>query len=276
MTEIERDPRELAARLEAIEMAAWEDFYRAAPDETARRFGIQAASVGSGVLGMASTTDVLALNRVVGLGVRAPASERHLDRIVRAYREAGAPRFFVQVCPAAEPSDLPAWLESRGLRHYNNWVKLYRGVEPAVEASTDLRIEQIDGSRAAAFAAVCASCFDWPDFVREWVTALVERPGWHHYMAFDGERPAATGAFYARRADAWLDFASTLPEYRGRGAQSALISRRIEDARALGCRCLVVETAQQRPEREAPSYRNTLSFGFRVAYLRPNYLWSAP
>jgi GNAT superfamily N-acetyltransferase len=274
MSELAEDSRKLAERLEGIEVAAWEDFYRAAPDEAARKFGIQVAPVGGGVLAIASQTDVLAYNRVVGLGIGEPASERHLDLIIRRYRETGASRFFVQVCPEANPPDLSHWLEARGFRHYNNWMKLYRGVEKAPESSTDLRVECIGEAWADAFGDVAARCFDWPDFVREWAAGLVGRPGWHHYVAFDGERPAATAAFYARGRDAWLDFAGTLPEYRGRGAQSALIVRRIEDARALGCRCLAVETAQQTPERQAPSYRNTLSLGFQVAYVRPNYLWS--
>ena len=73
---------------------------------------------------------------------------------------------------------------------------------------------------------------------------------------------------------AWLDFAATLPEYRGRGAQAALLARRIVDAAQLGCRWLVVETAEETPQRGAPSFRNMLRFGFRQAYVRPNFIYA--
>ena len=35
----------------------------------------------------------------------------------------------------------------------------------------------------------------------------------------------------------------------------------------------VVETAEDTPQRNAPSYRNMLSFGFREVYVRPNYIY---
>lgn len=79
---------------------------------------------------------------------------------------------------------------------------------------------------------------------------------------------------FVRSGDAWLDFAATLPEYRGRGAQSALVVRRIRDASELGCRRLVVETAEEAPGKPANSLHNMLSFGFRTAYVRPNYVCS--
>ena len=58
------------------------------------------------------------------------------------------------------------------------------------------------------------------------------------------------------------------------GAQSALLARRLQDAGAAGCDRFVLETAEERPERGAPSYRNALRFGFRTAYVRPNYVLS--
>jgi GNAT superfamily N-acetyltransferase len=100
--------------------------------------------------------------------------------------------------------------------------------------------------------------------------------GWRHYLATDGETAVGAAAMYARGAWAWLGLAATLEEARGRGAQSALIARRIADAYAAGVRWLSIETAEDTPERDAPSFRNVVRQGFRVAYLRPNWLWKAP
>jgi GNAT superfamily N-acetyltransferase len=91
-------------------------------------------------------------------------------------------------------------------------------------------------------------------------------------MAYDGGKAVSTGALFVSGEAAWLDFATTLPEYRGRGAQAALLARRIVDAAELGCRYLVVETAEDTPQRGAPSHRNMLRFGFQEAYARPNYI----
>jgi hypothetical protein len=37
---------------------------------------------------------------------------------------------------------------------------------------------------------------------------------------------------------------------------------------------LVVETAEDTPEKGAPSFRNMLRFGFQVAYVRPNFIYT--
>ena len=54
----------------------------------------------------------------------------------------------------------------------------------------------------------------------------------------------------------WLGFAATLPDYRGRGAQSAILAARIEDARKQGCRMVTTETGELEEGRPGNSYRN--------------------
>jgi GNAT superfamily N-acetyltransferase len=225
----------------------------------------------------ASRIDVLAVNRVVGLGVNAPATEDDLDAFIDFFRSHSVPRFFVQVCPDAQPAELPDMLRAKGLRHYNNWAKLYRSIpeEPVAEADCNLRIEKIGEEHADAFARLISAAFNFPDAAGAWVASLVNKPEWHHYMAFDGTTPVATAAIAIADNICWLGFAATDPAYRRRGAQSALITRRINDARELGCRWLTVETAEDTPERPNPSYHNVLRMGFVHAYLRLNWLWVA-
>ncbi|UCF18885.1 MAG: hypothetical protein JSU87_13265 [Gemmatimonadota bacterium] len=63
-----------------------------------------------------------------------------------------------------------------------------------------------------------------------------------------------------------------LAGHRAPGAQSGLLARRTVDAGAMGCSQLIVETAEETPEREAPSFRSMLRFGFRPTCLRPDYI----
>lgn len=263
----------LIATLERCELAAWGDFFGSASAATARTCGLQTGQVGGGLATSAARSDALALNRVSGLGLDRPADATDLDRIIRFFAAVEVSRFFVQLSPAARQSDLRDQLEAKGLRHYNNWMKLYRDTSPPPAARTDLEIRPIDEEHAQQFGELVASNFNWPEPFKNWVAGLVGRGGWRHYIAFDGPKPVATGALYVDRSRAWLDFATTDPEYRGRGAQSALLTRRISDAAELGCDLLVVETAEDRPEKPAPSFRNQLRFGFEVAYARPNYIY---
>jgi hypothetical protein len=58
---------------------------------------------------------------------------------------------------------------------------------------------------------------------------------------------------------------------RRKGAQGALISRRIADALAAGCRDIVADTSEPVPGEPSPAYANMLRNGFRVVYSRPNF-----
>ncbi len=266
-------PTALSRSLDLHEASAWGAMYRAAPREAAAAAGCGITTIGSATVAHASRVDVLAFNRAVGLGLDGPATEQQVDEIIAYFARHEVPRFFVQLHPKAQPAVLPRWLERRGFRHHNNWVRLYRDVsEFRVERAlpTVRRIGPEDGE---TFARILTRAFGWSDALLPLVAGLVGRQGWCHYLAYEGDTPIGTAALYAEGAVAWFDFASTVAEFRGRGAQTALIARRIADAREAGCRHLIVETAEQTPEKQAPSYRNILRSGFDVVYVRPNYLY---
>lgn len=105
------------------------------------------------------------------------------------------------------------------------------------------------------------------------LAATVGRSKWRFYCAFSNRRPVATGGLYIDSETAYISMAATLPEYRGQGAQRALAIRRINTAIDNGCKLITVETADDTPERSAPSFRNMIRLGFIVAYRRPNYIW---
>src|SRR5690349_6313079 len=147
-----------------------------------------------------------------------------IDRIVDLYRPHGV-RFAVQLSPTAQPAALPTWLAARGIQRGDSWLKFIRGVEPPPAARTDLRIAAIGPEFAAAYAETISTVFEMPPLFRPWAQANIGRPGWRHYLAFDGDQPVATAALFVRDGIGWLGEAGTLPVARGRGAQSALLAR---------------------------------------------------
>jgi GNAT superfamily N-acetyltransferase len=222
---------------------------------------------------MVPGSHALALNRVLGLGLNQPFAIADLERIKTRYRDASVQRFFVQILPSVLTAEVTEMLVAAGFEHYNNWVKLTRAMAPLEIPDSELRVERIAPGHAEAFGRIITSCFEWGEDLIPWVGGLVGRKNWHCYLAFDGDEPVATGAFYRHGRTAWIDCAATLTEYRGRGAQSQLLKRRIDDATELGCNRLVVETAQETAELSAASYRNMIRYGFAEAYVRPNYIY---
>ncbi len=258
------------------EINAWQDMYNAAGQKLSDKFGIKVYSIGSACAALVKNIDILGFNRVIGLGLFQTASEEMVDIIISKYREAEIKRFFIQIHPEAAPSKLKDWFEKREINHYNNWVKLYRGVENPPSVETELEIREVNGDREAGiFGDIITLSFEWPNEMSHWFTNLVARKCWKTYLAFDGDEPVAAASMYVKDDCGWLSFASTLPDYRGKGAQTALIARRIQDAAELGCKVLTVETAEDKEEKRSQSLQNIQKMGFEVAFVRPNFLWKS-
>jgi GNAT superfamily N-acetyltransferase len=260
-------------QLELQEAYCWSDHYKGLTQKSRPLWALALTRTGSAVAGLVAKLDILAFNRVIGLGLEEPAGEEQIDEIISLYRDAEVNRFFIQISPKALPPSLPDILLKRGFRHHNNWMKLYRTVEPFPEIRSEFRISVIDGNHARLFSDMLATCFEWPDIVKPFLAAPIGRPGWTHYLLYYGDTPAACAALFIRGEYASLAFAGTMPDFRGRGAQAALISRRFRDAASAGCRWMVTETAEETPDRSVASYRNMLRNGFQVAYRRPNYIY---
>jgi hypothetical protein len=271
MSNLSHDPN-LTLTAERAEAAALMSFMRAPARDVSARLGMSLLQEGGAVAAFVPAADVLALNRVIGLGVHAAASETQLDRILAAAKSAGVRRLFLQITPDAQPAELTKWIEARGGVPHNRWVRLWRGVheEPLPEAT--LKVVQVRTLRADAFAHVVRIAFGMPEMIDPMLTATVGTPGWQHYVVRNQTKVVATGAFFAVRGVAWLGFAATLPDHRGAGAQSSLIATRLRAAAAMDCRMAVTETMEETPEHPVQSYRNMLRLGFHEAYHRQNFV----
>jgi ribosomal protein S18 acetylase RimI-like enzyme len=120
-------------------------------------------------------------------------------------------------------------------------------------------------------AELVATGFEMSADLKPVLGATVNIPNNHVYLAQDGDTAAGVGMLTIVDDVGHLNTAATLPEYRGRGVQGALMAHRIRDGIALGCKGFVTET--WRPG-DAPnhSYNNMVRQGFDVAYQRPNWV----
>lgn len=266
--------REFIARLEYQEAAYWSEYYKNVPPAIADQLGVDFLEIGKARVGAAANIDILAFNRVIGLGLDQPVTESHLEEIIHFYKDTRVRRFFIQFSPAAKPDNLPELLQSKGFEYYNNWVKWYRKIEPLPESRSKLRIKQIGEKGADTFVNIIITAFEWPEKLKQMLKVAVGRAGWKHYLVYDGLTPVGCGALFIQGEYATLAFAATLPEHRGKGAQSALIARRFQDAAEAGCKWMITETAEETPERFVASFRNMQRHGFQIAYMRPNYILS--
>lgn len=210
------------------------------------------------------------LNRVVGLGVDLPATESDLDATLAAVGP--DTRFYVAVAPGARPALLPAWLRARGLSPGWGWMLFRRGVQHPPSADTTLRLaEVVTPHERAAFARIVRVSYGLPEAVEPTI-ANAPDGGWQCWLALDGDEPAGAAGLFAADGAAYLGLAGTLPEHRGRGAQTALLSARIRRAAELGCDVVVTETGERRDDRPSNSYRNILRAGFTEVGVTANWI----
>ena len=259
---------EVASIVEFTEAAAYADLLRAAP----AAWQCVAEQTAAGWFLLAPPLDFLLFNRVIGCGLSAPARQSDVAALVNRYRTAALRNYGVQLSPLARPTDLTHWLREAGLVVRDNWTKVYRAAKAPAAVTTDLRVEAIGLEHATTYATITCAAYGMPAALQPWIASIVGRPQWHHYLAWDGLEPVAAAALFVLGEVGWLGIAGTLPAERRRGAQGALMARRLLDGITQGCRWFVTETGQDLPERPNPSFHNMLRMGFTVAYQRPNVM----
>jgi GNAT superfamily N-acetyltransferase len=172
------------------------------------------------------------------------------------------------------PADWARICAEYGITADGSWVKLVHDLTGVRPAETDLRVERVGPEHAAEWGSVLVRGFGMPEKgLAEMSAGIVTHPGFHPYAAWDGDDMVAAADFYVYEDVAEGYGAATLPEYRGRGAQSAILARALTDAAEAGCRWFVAETGTETGGEHNPSLHNMLRAGFTVCYERTNWVW---
>jgi hypothetical protein len=266
-------------RLDRLEARAWADLITATPEPARRQLGLAVEHIGPAMVLSSTGEDSLLLNRVIGLrgddlsGVR---------RALRHFAGRGVDRFFLQIRAGAGDHQLGRLLRSYGIeRHHHAWEKFSRGPSAPPEITTDLLIRGARPDDAAACGRLIADGFDAPG-AGPVFAAAIGRPGWRVFVGCDhGDRPVAAGALFVHGDQGYLAFAATAPGHRRRGAQGALIARRIRDAIDQGCATISTEIGEPVAKDPGSCRANMLRAGFALSCRRENYApigtsWTRP
>ena len=151
-------------------------------------------------------------------------------------------------------------------------MRFCRPCDGTLQGSSDLEVRVVGSESRGEFGQVVTEGFGLPPGIMPWIGQLAGRPNWVCVMAFADATPVAAGAAYINGEYAWLGFGATLPAHRQRGAQSALLARRLIEGAARGARVAVTETGERLPDKPSGSYRNILRAGFEEMYIRQNYM----
>jgi GNAT superfamily N-acetyltransferase len=159
-----------------------------------------------------------------------------------------------------------------GARPARAWLQLWRDALAPLPPTPGVEVRPVTSDEHATFAAVMLRGFSMPPDFGPLARAVLGRPGWTHYLAWLDGQAVACGSLYVRGGHGWLGNAATLPEWRRRGAQAALIARRVADAAGAGAHTVFTQVAQDLPDRPNPSEHNMRRAGFRTAYQRDHWI----
>jgi len=207
------------------------------------------------------------MNRVHLCGAEAGLTSAGIARLIDLFKSEGVERFFVWLSPGPDMASVRGWLETHGLSRIRRtgYPTLWRRERSRVAFKTDLEVHEVGVDEIDAARDQLGDTL-WPGYLRS-----AGKQGFFHYMAFDGARPVAMAALCIFEDIGYLMAAATAESDRKRGAQQALIARRIARAEQSGCSIQVSETLYMLEH----SLRNLQRAGFEEAYEKEVWEWNA-
>lgn len=207
------------------------------------------------------------VNQALGIGLKGPVEAAEFEALERFFFERGEPAIY-EVCPFSDPSLLPR-LAERGYRMTELSQVLFRPIEgflPAPHAA-GLEIFRAGSEEASLWSEIVArGFFEGEEPPAEIVTIMAGMSAAESTASWivrcEGI-PAGGGSVQQAEGVALFAGQSTLPEYRGRGIQSALIREGLAYAKACGADLAAAMTLPG-----SGSQRNFERAGFLVAYTR--------
>jgi len=197
-----------------------------------------------------------------------------LDGIIAFYREHQV-AFRLDVAPFDLSAELLRGLAERGFYQYGFHASLCGSLEGAGTSdggAEQIAVRKLEEHEFELYGEIYTASFGMPAFLAPAVGAnnriLLRQPGWSFYVASCDHAPAAIAALHVQDGIANLAAAATLPAFRRRGCQAALLHARIREARRHGCRLIVGQAGFG-----SGSHMNMERAGLRVAYTKA--LWKA-
>lgn len=205
-----------------------------------------------------------------GLGLFEEATPASLDQMERFFFDRGAAAVH-EVSPLAGVATVEL-LCRRGYRPMELSNVLYQPLErSAREDDGDVTVRVIGSEEAQLWAEISARgwAHEHPELFDTVLQFGALASAREHSVCFlaglDGQ-PGAAGTLCLHEGVAVFGGASTVPEMRRRGLQSALLQARMRYAVAQGC-----ELAMMVSEVGSQSQRNAERSGFRIAYTRTKW-----
>ena len=223
-----------------------------------------------------------AITQTFGLGMFATPTDGDLAALEAFFDERGAETFH-EVSPLAGLELLPRFaargyhpIELTSVMHRPVVLEGERGPDDRGPDDRAPRVREAGAADAGTYADTAAEGWssegaELAGFVRGYALITAAARGVRTFLAELDGRPVAAAALVVHDGVALFAGASTVPAFRGRGAQAALLAARMRAAADAGC-----DLAMMGALPGSASQRNAERAGFRIAYTRIKWARAAP
>jgi Acetyltransferase (GNAT) family len=199
-----------------------------------------------------------------GLGMFGEVTSVDLDKIEAFFKDRNAP-ILHEVSPLADASVL-ALLNERGYQPLEYTNIMFQTLDSEVQnlsLNPKITTEIIGEDKVLLWAETSA---DHADYMKEFGRISANCEGCYSFLAKLDDKPIATGALFIFDGVAEAAGASTIPEGRKQGAQTALLDARLRFASEKDCDIVVMGALPG-----SQSQKNAEKNGFRIAYTRTKW-----
>jgi GNAT superfamily N-acetyltransferase len=257
------------AAIAVAELRFREDLWRSAPEDAVeeaeirhRRFGPVLATV------FGDLPDASLMNLIQGAAEPGAVGEGHLAEAIEWVRSREVD-YLVPVAADRPGTDVAEeWFATRG---YEPGPVVRRFAHPGMDGTaipsgplvpaSPLEIYELGPLDAEGMSHIFGNAFDLSGLATILMLGLPTREGWHCYRASLGGREVACGSMLIVGKVAVMGLEATVPDARGHGCQTALIERRLADARKHGSDIVVAEICDAHPS-TPEAIRNLQRLGF--------------
>ena len=194
-----------------------------------------------------------------------------LKKVLDTLKGAQVERFFFWLSPNPQQAEIVTWLRGSGLKPFQGteYPTLIRPVKVVTPHETHLKVERVSRREVE-------NCADAIRHIYEpWGGAFffhsVDQPGFDHFLAYENGTPVSAAILVTHGNFAYLGWAGTAEEHRGKGGQNALIRARLNRAAELGCQIACSETLTMLETSLGNLERN----GFETVYKKQVFVWES-
>ena len=204
-------------------------------------------------------------------GCGSTVSQLDLKKVLDTLKGVQVERFFFWVSPNPQEAKIVTWLLDNGLKPFQGteYPTLIRPVEEVTPHQTHLRVERVSRREVEDCADAITRIYE------PWGCAFffdsVDRPGFDHFLAYENRTPVSAAILGTHGDFAYLGWAGTAEEHRGKGGQNALIKARLNRAVELGCRVACSETLTMLETSLGNLKRN----GLETIYKKQVFVWES-